>query len=304
MRAVVDLAQALAVDVAVDLRRRERRVAEQLLDRPQVGAAFEQVRRERVAQAVRMRRDPPERARVEAPAAHGEEERVLGSGRELRAGRARGSARATSPPPRRAGRRAPCRPCRARARAPARSRRRRDRGRPPRRCAARPSRRARRAPGSAARAGRRPRARRASGRSRRLAAGPAGGADRLGRAQRRERARARAPRAGTSARPRAGARCSRARGARVRGRARPRTRSARDVPTSSRRSFRASSQRAKCSRSTRYDRRVASANLALLEEAVDLVVEAPQAVIRAAAHSSSRSSDHITKSTRLSRRAL
>ena len=57
MRAVVDPAQALAVDVAVDLRRRERAVAEQLLDHAQVGAALEQVRRERVAQPVRVRAD-------------------------------------------------------------------------------------------------------------------------------------------------------------------------------------------------------------------------------------------------------
>ena len=48
MRAVVDAAQALRVDVAVDLRRREGGVAEELLDRAQVGSAFEQVRRERM----------------------------------------------------------------------------------------------------------------------------------------------------------------------------------------------------------------------------------------------------------------
>ena len=54
VRAVVDPAQAARVDVAVDLRRRERRVAEQLLDRAQVGAALEEVRRVRVAEAVRV----------------------------------------------------------------------------------------------------------------------------------------------------------------------------------------------------------------------------------------------------------
>src|SRR4051794_18876834 len=45
---VVDAPQPAAVHVAVDLRRRERAVPEQLLDRPQVGAALEHVRRERV----------------------------------------------------------------------------------------------------------------------------------------------------------------------------------------------------------------------------------------------------------------
>ena len=75
MRAVVDPAQALAVHVAVDLRRRERGMAEQLLDRAQVGSALEQVRCEGVAQPVRVRRDPAQRARVEPTAADGDEER-------------------------------------------------------------------------------------------------------------------------------------------------------------------------------------------------------------------------------------
>src|SRR4051812_13522535 len=70
--------------MAVHLRRRERAVAEQLLDRPQVGAAFEQVRRERVAQPVRMRDEAPERRRVEAPPARREKQRVLRAARELR----------------------------------------------------------------------------------------------------------------------------------------------------------------------------------------------------------------------------
>src|SRR5437762_7335174 len=60
MRSVVDTAQPPSVDVAVQLRRRERAVAEQLLDRAQVGPAFEQVRRESVPQAMRVREDPPE----------------------------------------------------------------------------------------------------------------------------------------------------------------------------------------------------------------------------------------------------
>ena len=42
MRAVVDLPEPLRAHVAVDLRCRERGVAQELLDRPQVGAAFEQ----------------------------------------------------------------------------------------------------------------------------------------------------------------------------------------------------------------------------------------------------------------------
>src|SRR5690242_8511338 len=83
MRAVVDLPQAASVDVAVHLRRRERAVAEQLLDRPQVGAALEQMRRERVAQAVGMRQQAAERAGVEPPAARREEERVRGAASEL-----------------------------------------------------------------------------------------------------------------------------------------------------------------------------------------------------------------------------
>ena len=85
MGPVIDLAQPLAVHVAVRLRRRERAVAEQLLDHPQVGAALEQVRRECVPQPVRVREQPPERARVEPPAARGDEQRVLGAVDELRA---------------------------------------------------------------------------------------------------------------------------------------------------------------------------------------------------------------------------
>src|SRR5439155_10417662 len=82
MRAVVDTAQPLAVDVAVHLGRRQRRMTEQLLDRAQVGAALEQVRRERVPKPMRVRDEPPQRAGVEAPAAGGEEERALGAARE------------------------------------------------------------------------------------------------------------------------------------------------------------------------------------------------------------------------------
>ena len=44
-------------------------MAEQLLDRAQIGAALEQVRREGMAQAVRVRQQAAQRARVETPAA-------------------------------------------------------------------------------------------------------------------------------------------------------------------------------------------------------------------------------------------
>ena len=59
-------------------------MAEQLLDRAQVGAAFEQVRREGVAQPVRMWEQPAQRARVESPPPGGEEERVVRAARQLR----------------------------------------------------------------------------------------------------------------------------------------------------------------------------------------------------------------------------
>ena len=59
-------------------------MAEQLLDHAQVGAALEQVRGERVAELVRVRREPAQRARVEPAAAGGEEDGVLGALRQLR----------------------------------------------------------------------------------------------------------------------------------------------------------------------------------------------------------------------------
>src|SRR6476659_4006454 len=83
MRGVVRAAQVARVDVAVDLRRREGAVAEQLLNRPEVGAALEEVRRERMTQPVRVRGDAAERARVEPAAARREEQCVVGSGGEL-----------------------------------------------------------------------------------------------------------------------------------------------------------------------------------------------------------------------------
>src|SRR5947207_2171662 len=58
-------------------RRRERAVAVELLDRAQVGAAGEEVGRERVPEPMRVGDDPPQRARVEPAAAGGEEECVV-----------------------------------------------------------------------------------------------------------------------------------------------------------------------------------------------------------------------------------
>ena len=59
-------------------------MAEQLLDRAEVGAALEQMRGECVPEAVRVGEEPPQRARVEPPAARGEEEGVARAARQLR----------------------------------------------------------------------------------------------------------------------------------------------------------------------------------------------------------------------------
>ena len=83
MRAIVDSPQAPGVDVAVDLGRRERAVAEELLDHAQVGAALEQVGGEGVPQAVRVGKHAPDHARVEPAASRGDEQRVLGASREF-----------------------------------------------------------------------------------------------------------------------------------------------------------------------------------------------------------------------------
>src|SRR4051812_27484538 len=53
VKAIVDRAEPCFEDVGVDLRRRQVRVPEHQLDRAQVRAALEQMRRERVAQHVR-----------------------------------------------------------------------------------------------------------------------------------------------------------------------------------------------------------------------------------------------------------
>ena len=123
MRLVVHLAETPRVDVAVHLRRRQRAVPEQLLDRPQVGPALEQVGREGVPQAMRVGDQPAEGARVEPAPARGEKDRVLGAAAPAAGAHLGGRARAGTRPPRRAARRAPCHPCRGRGRAPARSRR-------------------------------------------------------------------------------------------------------------------------------------------------------------------------------------
>ena len=59
-------------------------MAEQLLDRPQIGSALEQVGREGVPEAVRVRHQAAKGRRVEAAAADGEEEGVDGTAGELR----------------------------------------------------------------------------------------------------------------------------------------------------------------------------------------------------------------------------
>src|ERR1700753_281231 len=87
MGVAVDREQPLDLDVGGFLGGRQRRMAEQLLDRPQVGAALQQVGGERVAQRVRMHppgkrsllhpaiEDAPHRAVGEPAAAMGEEDR-------------------------------------------------------------------------------------------------------------------------------------------------------------------------------------------------------------------------------------
>jgi glucose/arabinose dehydrogenase len=59
-------------------------VPEELLDRPQVGAALQQVCREGVPEPMRMRKEPTQSACVEASPAGRDEERVLGADRQRR----------------------------------------------------------------------------------------------------------------------------------------------------------------------------------------------------------------------------
>jgi hypothetical protein len=84
MASVIDLAQAAAVDVAVHLGCREGAVPKQLLDDAQVGAALEQMGRERMPEAMRVGEKSPERARVQPSAARGEKQGILGAAGQLR----------------------------------------------------------------------------------------------------------------------------------------------------------------------------------------------------------------------------
>ena len=90
MGGVIGCHQPGGIDAGVDLRRRERGVAEQFLDGAQIAAAAEQMRGEGMAQAVRRRRggqaeraaQPLHRelddARRERPALDAEKERAVG----------------------------------------------------------------------------------------------------------------------------------------------------------------------------------------------------------------------------------
>ncbi len=69
MCSVVDTPKPPPVYVRIHLGRREGAVAEQLLDRAEVGPALEQVRCERVPEPVRVGEDPSQRRRVQPPAA-------------------------------------------------------------------------------------------------------------------------------------------------------------------------------------------------------------------------------------------
>src|SRR6187431_892733 len=70
--------------MAVDLRRRERGVAEELLDDTEVRSAFQEMRCEGVAEPMGVAQEPPNGAGVEAATAHGEEDGVIRAGAELR----------------------------------------------------------------------------------------------------------------------------------------------------------------------------------------------------------------------------
>src|SRR5699024_10521252 len=80
----VDASQPARVHVAVDLRRRERRVSEKLLDRAEVYASLEEMRCVRVPEAMGVRQQAAEDARVEPLPPDGEEESVAGAACELR----------------------------------------------------------------------------------------------------------------------------------------------------------------------------------------------------------------------------
>src|SRR5580765_4219700 len=67
VRFSVDVEQLRRVDVRVSLRRAQTRVAEELLDGAQVGAALQEVRRERVPERVRADAEPRTGGRHVAP---------------------------------------------------------------------------------------------------------------------------------------------------------------------------------------------------------------------------------------------
>src|SRR5471032_533831 len=83
MGMVIDLAEALGVDVAVHLGGRQRGVAQELLDRAEVGAAFEQMRRERMPEPMRVGDEPAQRRRVQPSSVGRQEQRVVRATREL-----------------------------------------------------------------------------------------------------------------------------------------------------------------------------------------------------------------------------
>src|SRR5215211_192402 len=85
VRAVIDAAESPPVDVAVDLGRGEGAVAEELLDRPQVGAALEQMRGKRMAEPVWVGEEAAQRARVQPLATRRDEKGVLRAPGQLRA---------------------------------------------------------------------------------------------------------------------------------------------------------------------------------------------------------------------------
>ena len=59
-------------------------MAQELLDGPQIGASLHEMGGERVPEPMRVRGDPPQRARVETRSTDGDEERVLRPARERR----------------------------------------------------------------------------------------------------------------------------------------------------------------------------------------------------------------------------
>src|SRR6266508_4983002 len=71
--------------MAVHLRRGQRRVTQQLLDRAEVCTPLEEMRREGMTQAVGVGEEPSHGARVETASSRREEERIRSASRERRA---------------------------------------------------------------------------------------------------------------------------------------------------------------------------------------------------------------------------